>query len=306
MDTRKLQYFLAVVDHGGFGKAAEHLFMAQPSLSQAVASLEQSLGVPLFHRIGRQAVLSEAGKALIGPARVVMRDLDAAEAAALALRDVQSGVIDLVTMPSPGIEPLAPLIADFTSRHPRIRLNVNAAFTPDEVIESVRTGDSEIGLVGSPDRLCVPGVNVLELQRQPFILIVNPAADKFGDNATICRDDLAGERLIASQRGSLMRSFVDDTLAHGVDSTIVVEVAHRTSILPLVLAGVGHAVLPAAWAPLARRSGLRTLSIDSAPYLDVALLSRDRDLTTAAQSFLEMAASHLGELSEIPAPHSID
>ena len=70
MDTRKLKYFLAVVDHDGFNRAAEHLLIAQPSLSQTIASLEKELGVPLFHRIGRRAVLSEAGKELVGPARL--------------------------------------------------------------------------------------------------------------------------------------------------------------------------------------------------------------------------------------------
>jgi len=62
MDTRKLKYFLAVVDHDGFSRAAEHLLIAQPSMSQTIASLEKELGVPLFHRIGRRSVLSEAGK----------------------------------------------------------------------------------------------------------------------------------------------------------------------------------------------------------------------------------------------------
>ena len=81
VDTRKLKYFLAVVDHDGFNRAAEHLLIAQPSLSQTIAGLEKDLGVPLFHRIGRRAVLSEAGKELVGPARLVMRDLDAAQSA---------------------------------------------------------------------------------------------------------------------------------------------------------------------------------------------------------------------------------
>ena len=81
MDTRKLKYFLAVVDHDGFSRAAEHLLIAQPSLSQTIAALEKELGVPLFHRIGRRAVLTEAGKELIGPARLVMRNLDAAQSA---------------------------------------------------------------------------------------------------------------------------------------------------------------------------------------------------------------------------------
>ncbi|MBG6217740.1 DNA-binding transcriptional LysR family regulator [Arthrobacter sp. CAN_A6] len=289
MDTRKLKYFLAVVDHDGFNRAAEHLLIAQPSLSQTIAGLERDLGIPLFHRIGRRVVLSEAGKELVGPARLVMRDLDAAQSAVQALRGVRSGRLDITTMPSPGIEPLTSMVAAYTRLHPSVRLNIGAAFTPEDVIESVRNGSFELGLAGSHEPIRVPGVNVLELGRQPLILIVNPQADRFGSGTAIQREDLAGHRLIASQRGSLMRWLVDDALARGVDTEIVVEVAHRTSVLPLVLGGIGHAVMPSSWAPLAQKSGLRTLVIEPVSYLNVALLSRLANLTPAAQSFLAVA-----------------
>ncbi|SDQ48752.1 LysR family transcriptional regulator [Pseudarthrobacter chlorophenolicus] len=293
MDTRKLKYFLAVVDHGGFNRAAEHLLIAQPSLSQTIAGLEKELGVPLFHRIGRRVVLSDAGKELVGPARVVMRDLDAAQSAVQSLRGIRSGRLDIITMPSPGIEPLTSMISDFTLSYPSVRLNVSAAFTPEEVVESVRSGSTEIGLAGSPTAIRVPGVEVLELERQPLILIVNPHADAFGNVKAIQREDLGGHRLIASQRGSLMRGLVDDALASGINAEIVVEVAHRTSILPLVLAGVGHAVMPSSWAPTAHKAGLRTLLIEPVSHLEVAILSRKEGLTPAAAAFLKVAELHV-------------
>ena len=68
--------------------------------------------------------------------------------------------------------------------------------------------------------------------------------------------------------------------------------AHRTSILPLVLAGVGHAVMPSSWAPTAHKAGLRTLLIEPVHHLDVAVLSRKENLTPAAKAFLGVAARH--------------
>jgi DNA-binding transcriptional LysR family regulator len=233
-----------------------------------------------------------------------MRDLDAAQSAVQGLRGIRSGQLDIVTMPSPGIEPLSSMIAGFTRSHPSVRLNVGAAFTPEEVIESVRTGSTEIGLAGSPNPIRVPGVQVLELERQPLILIVNPQADTFRPGTAVHREDLAGHRLIASHRGSLMRWMVDDALARGVDLEIVVEVAHRTSILPLVLAGVGHAVMPSSWAPLAHKSGLRTLLLEPVSHLDVAILSRKQDLTPAATAFLKIAQMHVSLSEEPPHEHS--
>jgi Bacterial regulatory helix-turn-helix protein, lysR family len=74
VDVRQLTYFLAVVETMNFGRAAEQLHIAQPSLSQAIGTLERELGVPLFHRVGRGIVLSDAGAQLIEPARQVVRD----------------------------------------------------------------------------------------------------------------------------------------------------------------------------------------------------------------------------------------
>lgn len=294
MDVRQLTYFLAVVDHDGFGRAAEHLMIAQPSLSQTIKTLEREVGLPLFHRVGRRAVLSEAGRELIGPARTVVRDLQAAGMALDALKGVRSGNLDLVAMPSPGVEPLTQMLAAFTTRHPQITVNVEAAFTVDDVVASIRSGSTEVGLLGSDRPLRPAGVDVLELERQPLMLIVNPRADRFGDREVLRREDLGGHRVIVSQRGSLMRWLIDDMLATGIGVEIAVEVAHRTSILPLVLAGVGHAVMPSSWTALARQSGLRVLGLEPVADLHVAVASRQADLTPAARAFLGVAADHAG------------
>lgn len=292
MDVRQLRYFLAVVDHQGFNRAAEKLFIAQPSLSQTIKALEQEVGVPLFHRVGRRAVLSEAGKALVGPARLVVRDLEAAQSAMADLKGVRSGRLELVAMPSPGIEPLTSMIATYTRLYPHITVSADAAFTVEEVVASVRNGSSEVGLLGSDKPIRVPDVDVIQLERQPLVLIINPQADDFGGKEVLARGDLGGHRVIVSQRGSLMRALVDDILASGVNVEIVVEVAHRTSVLPLVLAGVGHSVMPLSWAPLARQSGLRVARIEPVSELHVAIVSRQSNLTPAARAFLDVAEAY--------------
>jgi DNA-binding transcriptional LysR family regulator len=292
VDTRQLRYFLAVVDEGGFGRAAEQLFIAQPSLSQTIAGLERDLGVTLFHRVGRSVVLSDAGRTLVGPARLVLRDLEAARASVDALRGVRSGKLDLTTMPSPGIEPLTTLIAQFIAQHPLVTLNIEGVFTPGDVLAAVRSGACELGLTGAREPVRAAGVDVLHLEEQPLVLIVSPALDTFGDRTSLGPENLSGHRVIVSQQGSLMRWMVDDVLAGGVDCEIVAEVAHRTSILPMVMSGIGHAVLPSAWRQLAERTGLRALTITPEVALHVALLSRTSGLSPAARSVLEMARTY--------------
>ncbi|HLU58596.1 MAG TPA: LysR family transcriptional regulator [Pseudonocardia sp.] len=291
MDARQLEYFLAIVDNEGFGRAAQKLHIAQPSLSQAIAALERELGVPLFHRIGRGVVLSDAGAELVEPARQVLRDLRTARSTMDSLKGLRRGRVELVTMPSPGIEPLGTLTTQFLRHHPGVTVSAAAAFTPDEVVEQVRQGVGELGLVGAPGPLRPPGLDVLPLEDQPFVLVGRPGPS-FPDGDPVPRAALSGTRLIASPAGSRMRQVVDDIVAAGTDVEIAAEVAHRTSILPLVMHGVGLAVLPAAWAPLARRAGARAVRLDPPAHLHIALLSRAAPLTPAARAFLATAREY--------------
>ena len=86
-----------------------------------------------------------------------------------------------------------------------------------------------------------------------------------------------------------MRQLVDDLLAEGADVRIAAEVAHRTSILALVLAGVGHAVLPSPWTGLAVAAGARVRRVEPQVHLHVGLLHRTGPLSPAAASFVSVA-----------------
>lgn len=74
MEPRAAEYFLAVVEHGGVTRAAQALYLAQPSLSEAIRRLEEELGVVLFERSGRGLVPTPAGRALVEPARRIVAD----------------------------------------------------------------------------------------------------------------------------------------------------------------------------------------------------------------------------------------
>lgn len=291
VDGRLLEYFLAIVDHDGFGRAAQALHIAQPSLSQAIAGLERELGVPLFHRVGRGVVLSDAGRELIEPARQVLRDLRTARETVESMKGLWRGHVELVSMPSPSVEPLSTLTERFAQQYPGVTINADAAFTPDEVVSQVRQGACELGLVGTPAPTHPPGLDVLAVETQGFVL-VGASDGEFPAGDPVPLATLAGMPLIVSPSGSLMRQIVDDALASGADLRIVAQIAHRTSILPLVTRGVGLAVLPAAWAPLARRAGARAVRIDHPARLHVALLSRSGALTPAARAFLAVARTY--------------
>ena len=295
MDARQLDYFLAVVDHGGVNRAAAALYLAQPSLSQAIRALERDLGHQLFHRVGRRLVLTDAGRALVEPARHVVRGLEAARASVESVAGLESGRVEIAAMPSQAVEPLGGMIRAFTERHPGLSVTIRAAFTTSDVLEMVRTGVTEVGLLAGSEPPASAEVELDLIGTQRFVLLA-PVGGPFRDGVTVRHADLAGQRLIVGQAGTGMRRLVDGIRAAGVELTEVVETEHRESILPLVLGGVGLAVLADSWSPLARQAGALVLELAPPAYLHLALASRKAPLTPAATAFLAIARAYRPDL----------
>ena len=290
MDVRQLEYFLAVVDHGGMNRAAAALHLSQPSLSQAIRALERDLGSDLFHRIGRRVVLSDAGHALVGPARESVRGLDLARSAVEAVQGLRSGRVDVAALPTQAIEPLTGLVAGFTERHPEVSVSIRGALTNRDAVQMVRTGACELGVIATDGPSADADVRVYPLAKQAFVLLA-PRGGPFPQGEPVPVVDLAGRRLIVGHRGSGMRRFVDRLLSEGLDAHIAVESEHRVSILPLVLDGAGFAVVTDAWRALAEQAGALVLDLVPTDHLAVALISRKGPLTAAAEAFLDHATA---------------
>jgi DNA-binding transcriptional LysR family regulator len=299
MDVRQLEYFLAVVDHGGFNRAARARYVAQPSLSQSIRLLERDLGSELFHRFGRRVVLTEAGRALVEPARAVVHGLGMARACVEAVHGLVSGRVEIAAMPSQSVDPLSRMIAVFAERYPGVSVAVRASFTARDVLESVRTGITELGLLASMEPVAAGGLELHPVARQRFVLITPPDAP-FPEGRPVRHEQLAGQRLIAGQPGTGMRAMVDTILAAAAGASIVVETEHRETILPLVLSGTGLTVLADSWRALALRAGARVLELEPATYLDVALAARPDSLTPAAREFLALARTVAAEPGAAP------
>ncbi|MEV0384299.1 LysR family transcriptional regulator [Nonomuraea sp. NPDC050643] len=291
MDVRQLEYFLAVVDHGGFNKGAKALFMAQPSLSQAIRTLEKDLGSRLFHRIGRRVVLTDAGQALIEPARQVVRSLAAARASVASVQGMMRGSVAIASMPSPAVEPLSTMIGRFSERRPGVEVVIKDAPVPQTVIDFVRTGVAELGLLSARELPVVSDVTLHPVEEQRFVLVAPPDGP-FEPAPSLPRARLAGQRLIVGEHGTGLRRLIEEIRASGVELSIAVESEHREAFLPLVLKGVGIGLLAEAWRPLAERAGALVFELDPPASLHLALVSRKGWLTPAAEEFLALALSH--------------
>jgi DNA-binding transcriptional LysR family regulator len=159
-------------------------------------------------------------------------------------------------------------------------LVVLATATATDVIDKVRAGVAELGLLGSPDPPVAPGLQVTKLERQRFVVVAPPG----WFDGRVRRRDLAGRPVIVGQPGTGIRRLVDRIEASGISFRQVVESEHREAVLPLVLGGVGCAILAESWSTLARQAGADVFVLEPPAYLNVALVRRGR-LSPAAEAF---------------------
>jgi DNA-binding transcriptional LysR family regulator len=188
------------------------------------------------------------------------------------------------------VEPLSAVIRAFTAEHPGLTVAIRAAATAGAVVEMVRTGVTEVGLLASSGPVKAVGVALEDFGTQRFVLVAPPDWP-VPAGGVVRREDLAGQRLVVGQVGTGMRGLVEDIRAEGVDLVAVVESEHREAILPLVLGGVGVAVLADSWAPLARQAGALVLDLEPPAHLRLALVWRAQSPSPAAEAFLAAARS---------------
>lgn len=291
MDVRQLRYFLAVVDHGGVQRASEALYVAQPSVSQALKKLERDVGSTLFRRHGRHLSLTSAGEALVQPAREASRWVELARDAVVAVEDVRAGSLRLISTPSQTISPLVPLVVAMRRRHPGVQVVVSAADRPEEVLEAVRQGRCEVGLVATVGASSpVPGLVHQHVERQPFVVVSRAGGPLAASSGPVDPAELAGLALVAGQPGTGMRRAADHVLACAPGAHVAVEIEHREALLPMVRAGLGVAVVSSSWVPLAADLGLvsRELAINLA--LEVSLVCPATAISTLATAFLALAS----------------
>ncbi|MFG2520943.1 LysR family transcriptional regulator [Streptomyces sp. NPDC048527] len=293
MERRQLEYFMAVVEHGGFTTAARAMHVAQPSLSHAIRALERELGGSLFHRLPQGSALTSAGEALVGPARQVLRDLSTARSLVREVLGLSGGRLDIVSQTTLAVDPLALMLGRFHRAHPKVGVHVVDPEHSRDVVRMVESGECELGLVD--EAVALSDLSSHELPEQEMYVILppdhpHPQTDTDTDTDAVTLSELAGMDLVVTPRGTATRDILEDVCAGaGTMPRIVVETAHRAMIAPLVLAGVGASLLPASMASDAALRGARMLSTRPRLLRRGHVVWRSGPLSPAAQAFVDIA-----------------
>lgn len=291
MDLRQVACAVAVVDHGGFTRAAAALHLAQPSLSQTVKALEAELGVQLFQRLGRSVRLTEAGESFLGPARQLLRDANAVRLAVTPHAHMEAGTLDVVTLPTLAAHPLAEMVGAFRTRFPGVTVRVNEPNPVSVLREMVSDGRCEVGITDdftgmSSGKLVWRSLGVQRL------LAVLPPGSEVPSSGRMSIEALARLSLILPPRGTSTRDVLETAMdGIGQRAFVGVETSQREAIVPLVLAGAGASVLPEPLAVDAAARGAVVCRVVPALSRRIGLVHRTGALSPAARDFLAIATS---------------
>ncbi len=209
MMLRHVRYLTAVAEHGNFTRAAEALFISQPTLSQQIKQLEKSLQVQLLDRSGRTVRLTDAGEAYLHYAKLAVRDLDAGERAIHDVKDLSRGSLRLAMTPTFTAYLIGPLLERFNALHPGITLSVQE-MTQDRIEAALAEDRLDLGIAFS-------GVRSVEIDSQALFvetlcLVMGTRHPRAGRTEAMTLKDLGQEDLVLLSRDFATRGHIDRLL----------------------------------------------------------------------------------------------
>jgi DNA-binding transcriptional LysR family regulator len=242
MELRQLEYFVAVTEEGGFTRAAAKLHVAQPGVSAQIRQLERELGQPLFDRSGRQVRLTEVGKAVLPYARAALAAVTGAKLVVDELTGLLRGQVMMGVVTAPSVLDLPGLLAEFHALHPAVEVSLQEA-DPESLIEAVRTGRMDLGLLGMGARE-LPGLDG-QIAMDDVLVVAVRSSHALAARESITVRELADWVLICQPSGHGVRSSLDSACAaFGFTPHVAFEASEPYVLAQLAAKGLGVAVLP--------------------------------------------------------------
>lgn len=286
MLLRHLRYLLAVADHGGFTRAAEALHVSQPTLSQQIRQLEETLGVVLFDRTSRTVKATDAGEAYIECARRVLVELEAGKRALHDVKDLSRGNLRLAMTPTFMAYLVGPLVRDFAARYPGIHLQI-FELSMDDIEAGLADDSLDIAIaftpVRHPDLECIPAFT------ETLGVMVGREHPLYDSSRVLTSSDLAQLDFALLAPDFITRLSIDEYFRQlGITPQVRIEVNSVSTLLEVVRHAPMATMLPEAIATEDR--ALRRLSVENeAPQRGAALLRRRNNYhSAAAVAFMNM------------------
>lgn len=287
MLLRHIRYFFAVAEHRNFTRAAEALHVSQPTLSQQIKQLEDSLSVQLLDRSGRAIRLTDAGAAYVSYAQRALQDLEAGRRAIHDVEELSRGSLRLAMTPTFTAYLIGPLLEKYNRRYPNITLNIFEM--PQDKMEALLNEDAlDVGIAF--DDVHSPDIEVWPLFVESLAMVVGKSHPRAKKRTALRAAEFEQEALVILNEAFATRHYIDRYCRqHGLAPRIAMEVNSISAAIAIVQRSELATLLPAA---IAREHiGLYPLHLEPAlPERTAALLLRKGAYrSAAARALTELA-----------------
>lgn len=282
MDLYQIRYFVTIAQTGNFTKAAERLFVSQPSLSAGIKKLERELGVMLFERGGRRVLLTPAGQFFLAKAEAMLKDYQ------FMLQDIQKfkeqPTLRLGTLHTLRGCDLAELIGAFRSKHRNVAIELHSGYL-ENLSDWLEAGDIDLAITWLR---ADESKDSLFLFSQQLMLAVFPS-HPFAQRPTVPLMDLNGQPYIERLHCEFWRSGPHLFESAGVEPHIVYSANSEEWVISLIQAGLGMSLMPK-WRQL---SNLIYVPIDNLSIArTIGLKWRNHHASEAVEWFRKFASNY--------------
>ena len=241
MDLRQLEIIRAIADSGSFTAAGEKLHVSQSAISRQILLLEDELGEPVFHRIGRRIRITPAGESLLQLSHRVFQDLQDTVSLISDKRESLRGTIRLVGGMTVCLYVFPVLLSEVRKVHPHLDMKVTVG-SAERSIAMLRSGAGDLGLLTLPveasDLVSVP------VLREELLLVTYPA-HPLAKKKTIAPADLDKQHFVLFETGSITRRLVEEFFTRErIHPQIIMETENVEIIKAMVRSGLGISIIP--------------------------------------------------------------
>jgi DNA-binding transcriptional LysR family regulator len=242
MDIQELEAFWWIAKTGSFNRAAERLYLTQPSVTARIQTLEKELGQPLFERKPRGVRLTDAGRVLLPHAERVLQDIRKARQAVTDLGSATGGTLMVGSALTTSTYTLPEILAKFKQAYPAVEVAVRTGRS-QQIQQLVLDDTVPLGLVHSPLN-SHPEIEAVPLYSEPIVLVAH-AGHQLAGRQEVTAEQLAAEPFITSDRASGYWSLVDQFWASiGIAPRVTMELDSIEATKRMVMYGLGLAMLP--------------------------------------------------------------
>ncbi len=243
MDFTSLRVFTQVAHSASFSAAAERLFLTQPAVSKRIAGLEAELSTPLFDRIGRQILLTEAGRRLLPRAEQVLEELADIRRELSHLSDQTSGTLSMATSHHIGLHRMPPILRRYVDRYPDVKLDIRF-MESEKACQAVAHGELEMGVVTLP-LAPFPQLEQILLWNDPLSFVAS-RDHNLSTQGPLSPESLLTQPAVLPTKGTYTRTLLEQILSPlELDVQCNMATDYLETLKMMTSIGLGWSLLPA-------------------------------------------------------------